>query len=58
MGSISYHIRPLASNSLGGGHAQRQTHAHTDVRTETILRNQAHTGCRHAPGLIITKSIA
>ena len=30
-------------------HAQANTHTHTDVHTEVILRNQA-TG-RHAPGL-------
>ena len=39
MGSISRHITPLVINSLGGGHTQ--THTHTDVRTETILKNQA-----------------
>ena len=35
--SISHHITPLVINSLGGGHTQ--THTHTDVHTETILRN-------------------
>ena len=38
MESILHHIMPLVINSLGGGH----THTHTDVRTGTILRNQAH----------------
>ena len=31
---------PLVINSLGGG--QTHKHTHTDVRTETILENQAH----------------
>ena len=44
MGSISCHIMPLVINSLGAG-----THTYTDVCTETILRNQEHTG--RAPGL-------
>ena len=42
MGSISCHITPLVINSLGGGHTH--TNTHTDVRTETILRNQASAG--------------
>ena len=42
MGSISHHITPLVINSFGGGHTH--TNTHTDIRTETILRNQAHTG--------------
>ena len=42
MGSISRHIMPLVINSLGGGHTHINTH--TDIRTETILRNQAHAG--------------
>ena len=33
---------PLVINSLGGGHTD--TNTHTDVRTETILRNQACAG--------------
>ena len=37
MGSISCHIMPLVISSLGGRHA----HTHTDVCTETTLRNQA-----------------
>ena len=37
MESISCHITPLVINSLGGGHR----HTHKDIRTETILRNQA-----------------
>ena len=32
---------PLVINSLGGGHTQ--TNTHTDIRTETILRNQMRT---------------
>ena len=42
MGFISHHIMPLVINSFRGGHT------HTDVRTETILRNQVHAGCRLA----------
>ena len=43
LGSISRHITPLVINSLRGRHTH--VHMHTDVRTETILRNQ------HVPGL-------
>ena len=38
---------PQVINSLRGGH----THTHTDLRTETILRNQVRTG--HVPGFKI-----
>ena len=38
MGSISHHITPLVINSLRGRH----TNTHAYIRTETILRNQAH----------------
>ena len=34
---------PLVTNSLG---ADTQTHTHTDVCTETILRNQVRPGHR------------
>ena len=33
---------PLVINSLGGVHTQTCTH--TDIRTETVLRNQASAG--------------
>ena len=33
---------PLVINSLRGGHT------HAEIRTETILRNQVHTGYRPA----------
>ena len=42
MGSISCHIMPLVINSLRGRHTY--TNTHTDVCTETILRNQGHAG--------------
>ena len=45
---MSRHITSLVINSLGGGH----THMHTDVRTETISRNQVRAGLR-VPGLNI-----
>ena len=33
-------------------------HTHTDVHTETILRNQVHAGCgRHVPSLIIAQIV-
>ena len=63
MGSISCHITPIVINSLGGGHTHTHkythththTHAHThtntytEVRIETILKNEA---CgRRVPGL-------
>ena len=38
MESISVYIAPLVIHSLGGGHT------HTDVCTETILRNQVSAG--------------
>ena len=41
MGSISYCIMPLIINS-GDTDMRLHTHMHTDVHTETILRNQ---GC-------------
>ena len=37
---------PLVINSLGGG--QTHTNTHTDVRTETISRNQRRAGHRPA----------
>ena len=37
--STSYHITRLVINSL---RADTQTHTHTDVRMESILRNQVH----------------
>ena len=40
MGYISYHITPLDINSLGP-QTHEHIHAHTDMHTETILRNQA-----------------
>ena len=42
--SYEVHIMPLVLNSLGGGHTH--TNTHTDVRTETILRNQARASHR------------
>ena len=39
---------PLLINSLG---ERTHKHTHTDVRTETIQRNQVGTGHRLAPGL-------
>ena len=46
LGSISPHIMPPVINSIGGRHTHANTHIyiHTDVRTETILRNQVHAG--------------
>ena len=46
---------PLVINSLGGGHADMQTHTHihTAIDTKTILRNQVSTCGRLAPGLKI-----
>ena len=41
MRSLSHHIMPLVINSLGAN-TYTNTHTHTDVRTETILGNQAH----------------
>ena len=40
--SYGVHITTLVINRLGGGH----TDTHTDIYTEKILRNQAHTGQR------------
>ena len=37
---------PLVINNLRGGHTH--IHMHTDVHTETILRNQVHIGLRPA----------
>ena len=36
-----YHTISLVINALGGGHTDRQTHAHTDAQTKAISRNQA-----------------
>ena len=42
MGSKSHHIMQLGINNLGA-----DTHTHTNIHTETILRNQARTS--HMP---------
>ena len=66
MRSISRHIAPLVIDSLGGGHTHE--HTHTDVRTETILRNQVrrsaagahlvhlHTSCKVAKSMANSSS--
>ena len=42
----------LVINSLGGRHTHMQyAHAHADIRTETILRNQVHRPAAGVPGL-------
>ena len=38
------HNMPLVINSLGGGHTHTNTHMHTDICTETHLRNQVPAG--------------
>ena len=44
----------LVINSLGGGHIQThtQTRTHTDIRTETILIDQAHAWFKNEYGLV------
>ena len=42
MGFKSCHIIPLVINSPGGKHIHTQACTHTDLYTETILRNQVH----------------
>ena len=39
---------PLVINSLGGGPTHKHTHTHTDVRTGSMLGNQARAGLRPA----------
>ena len=34
---IPHHITPLVINTLGGGHADRQTDTYTDARTKMIF---------------------
>ena len=39
MGSISRHITPLVTNSLGDGYTQTHTHTHTRTHTHTYWRS-------------------
>ena len=47
MGSISRNITPLVINSLRAD-THKHTCTYTDIRTETILKNQVHAGLRPA----------
>ena len=55
--SHSIYIMPLVINSLRGGHTCKYTHIHThsDVRTETTLRNQECAS--HGPACAWFKSL-
>ena len=53
MESISCHITPLVINSLEGGYTHKHTCTHTNIHTETILRNQVHQSRASMPGLKI-----
>ena len=60
MESISHHIMPLVINSFRGGHTH--TNTHTDVCTETILRNQVsvrhrqvHTRSKNNSSIVIMR---
>ena len=46
---ISFHITPLIINSLRGGH----TNTHTDVSTETILRNHVRAWFNNSEKLVM-----